>query len=362
MQIIEIKPDYRRILISFSPRSDLSSLTMSHLFKDFQNLLETGMSLTQAVVILKETSQDAALTRILSMIESQLLHGHSLTVIFSQLKSFPWIVSVTLSAGEKAGRLTYALGILGAYFEQSYLVRNKLKQALIYPSIVFVILIALMLFVSLHIVPQLKNLLPDHALGNHLTRVILALSEFIQRYILVTLLLVPLLFFGLIYFFKKRFLDCQQWLYQWPIIGDILKESALALYLLNLSVLLKSGVPLLSAITDLNILNQTLVAKRFEKVCDYILGGSSFWESIEQDPFFPKVISSTLRRAEEMTKLEEYCFSLSEYFQKKLNNRIDRLIQMIQPLLLGIGGMFLVVIAIAFLFPIYGNLTNIAGG
>ncbi len=360
--IIEIKPDYKSYLRNIYRRKELSTLMMAGLFKDFNNMLEVGMSVPQALLILQETSQDEMMRQMLSNIQISLQQGQSLTETFINTKSFPWIVSVSLSAGERTGKLSQTIDTLGKYFQQSYQVQSKIRQALVYPLIVILVLVSLMLFMSLKVVPQLKNLLPDNALHNPTTQCLLIFSFLIQHYFWFLVLGFVFFIAGVIYLRKSKLIDLENCLYRLPVIGGIIKESSLALYLLNLSVLLKSGVPLLKSIHDLSHLNQTVVAKHFSKVGNYLLGGSSFWQAIAEDQFFPRVIPATFRRAEEMAKIDEYSFSLSEFFQKRINAKIDALMDIIQPILLIVGGLFLVLIAVGFLLPIYGSLSAVAGG
>jgi type II secretory pathway component PulF len=90
--------------------------------------------------------------------------------------------------------------------------------------------------------------------------------------------------------------------------------------------------------------------------------GMHFWEAVKKDAFFPLVVVFTLYRGEEMAKLDEYCLNLAEYFNKRVSSKVEALMHFIQPFLLICGGLFLVTIAFAFLIPIYGSLTKIAGG
>ncbi len=362
LSVIEIKPDYRKIFLGLWKNKKLAPLSMVVFFEDFHNMLTTGMNLPQILLILKETSKDEILITMLSTIQEQLRQGKSLTEAMVGLHVFPWIVGVTLSAGEKTGKLSEAVNILGQYFRRSHQVQSKIQEALIYPAIVFTLLLAVMLFISFRVIPQLKNLLPMEALSHQTTQWVLTLSFILQKYIWLILVVVVLIILGIYFFQKKNHYRFEQWLYGWPVLGNILKELSLAIYLLNLSVLLKSGVALLKAIGDLNVLDQTPVADHFLKSRDYMLGGTSFWQAIEQDEFFPVIISSTLRRAEEMVKVDEYCLSLSEYFNKRVASKVDGLIHIVQPALLALGGIFLVTIALAFLLPIYGSLTTIANG
>ena len=93
-----------------------------------------------------------------------------------------------------------------------------------------------------------------------------------------------------------------------------------------------------------------------------MFSGMPFWEAVKMDKFFPLVAIFTLHRGEEMARLDEYCFNLSEYFNKRVTMRVEGLIHFIQPMLLAFGGLFLAAIAFAFLVPVYSSLTKIAGG
>ncbi len=362
LYVIEIKPDYRRVLVNFLSRRRLSALSSAVFFEDFHNMLETGMNIPQILSIFKETNKDETLLISLLTLQEQLSKGKSLTEALIDLNIFPWIVNITLSAGEKTGRLAESVGTLGQYFRRSYQVQSKIKQALIYPLIVFTLLLAVMFFISLRVIPQLKSFLPIEALHNQTTQGVLFLSFFLQQYAWMLVLAVSLAIFGVYFWGRKNCYCFQERLYNLPVLGTIFKESSLALYLLNLSVLLKSGISLFEAINDLNAFDQTPVATHFMGRRNYMLGGASFWQAIEQDKFFPKMISSTMHRAEEMVKVDEYCLTLADYFFKRTGSQVDGLIHVVQPVLLALGGMFLVVIAFAFLLPIYGSLTTIAGG
>ncbi|MEI7999285.1 MAG: type II secretion system F family protein [Candidatus Omnitrophota bacterium] len=362
LSVIEIKPNYGKILSNFLSVKRLSALSSAVFFEDFHNMLETGMSVGEIISIFKETSQDETFVMSLSSLEEALSLGKSLTEALAGLNIFPWIVNVTLSAGERSGRLTEAVGILGNYFRRAHQVHSRIQQALIYPVIVFILILSVMLFISLRVIPQLKSLLPSDALANQTTKGILFLSFCLQQYSWILLAIIVLLVFVICYWYKKNHFSLQRWLYRWPVLGEILKESALALYLLNLSVLLKSGVVLFEAIYDLNLIDQTPVGKHFMISRDYMFGGASFGQALERDEFFPKIVSSTFRRAEEMVKVDEYCLILSDFFYKRTSSKVDGLIHIVQPGLLAFGGMFLVVIALGFLLPIYSSLTTIAAG
>ena len=340
----------------------IRNVILSEFFDDFQNMHATGMSIAQCVQSLKETSGDRRLKNVLLNLEERIREGDGITEAIVRTNAFPWIVPTTLRAGEQAGDLQGSFKILAQYFRRSNDAQGKLMNALIYPIIVFVFLVAVMLFISLRVIPTLENLLPPEAMSHGATRWMLGLSAAIQKYwsLFLTTCIAYIVFIAA--YCKRDRNAFEIWLYQWPVVGNIVKEACMAQYFLNLSVLLKSGVPLLRALNDLNAVHATPISKRFFHYRDYMFGGMPFWEAVRADAFFTNVVIFTLRRGEEMSRLDEYCFNLSEYFNKRTAEKVLWLTHLIQPALLAFAGSFLVLIAFSFLVPIYGNLNKMAGG
>lgn len=362
LELISLQPD---IILSFKNLlryKSIPPLVLSQFFEDFHNMLETGMSLKQILFSLKETTHYRPLRKILDALDEYLNQGFSLTDSFIQSESFPWIVISTLRVGERAGNILQITAILAQYFKRQEETRSRLINALAYPLCILGLLLALMIFVSLRIVPKMAGLLPAEALNSFSTRALLFLTFFIQK-TWIFLLFLPIALGFVILKFKERFAEkLEGHLYRMPVLGEAARESGLSLYFLNLYVLQHSGVPVIQALKELYDSHKSILSQKFMVCRDYILGGSSFWEAVKRDAFFPSVVVFTLRRGEEMTKLDEYYLRLSEYFRKRVNFQIDAILQILQPVLLALCGAFLLFIALSFLVPIYSNLGRIASG
>ena len=342
--------------------SKFSAAVLSVFFDDLGNMLLTGVGVSQALAALKETSMDKGLVKAIGQMESKTREGQMLAQAVASTAMFPWIVEATLQAGEQAGKLSGSVEMLAQYFRRYSDMKKKMNSAFVYPAIVFVLLCGVMLFMSLNVVPRLKNLLPADAFDHGITRFILTLSGFLQEFWPLCLVCGASIITGVFWLFQHRPQVLERLMYRVPILGVLIKESSLAVYFFNLSVLLKSGVSLMRAIQDLNAVHMCATSQRVLSCRDYMFGGLSFWESLKADPFFPSAAVFTLRRGEEMARLDDYCFQLAQYFDRRVSARLDVLAQLVQPVLLAIGGMFLATIAFAFLMPIYGGLTRIAGG
>jgi type IV pilus assembly protein PilC len=361
-ELINMRVDYAHSFKQALSYKGLSSEVLARFFNDFYNMFTTGMTVNEIISALRETAVHKGLREILIRTETMLAQGMGLGEAVGQERSMPWIVHSTLYAGERSGKLKETVAVLGNYFKRRGDIKNKISSAVIYPVMVFILLVAVMLFVSLQVVPKLQVLLPPEAMEYPATRCVLFLSAVFQKMWGILLAIIIVGGFTGYHYCKERRVEMEAILYQVPLLGDMLKESAFSFYFLNLSVLLKSGVPLIKALGELEGCMANALSHRFLACRDYMLGGSSFWQAIASDSFFPSVIVHTLRRGEEVAKIGDYCENLTAYFHQRVQVKVDGMVHLIQPFLLGIGGLFLVLIAFAFLIPIYGSLTKIAGG
>ena len=362
MYVIGIQREYWAWFKNFNPRRKLSAAELSRLFEDMQNMTTAGLGLPQMLIALQETANHKVLLNLFADLEEQVRRGDSFAQALARSGAFPWIAAATIGAGENSGGLQPAFLTLSEYFRRRAEICGKLAEALVYPSIFFAVLMAVMLFIGLRVVPHLQELLPAQAATQPLTQALLVLSAAVQKLWVFILFLPVMIFWGIVVFRQKHRASFERCLYGLPIIGRIVKESDMAQYFLNLSVLLKSGVALLRAVEDLNALDPSEVSRRIFNCREYLFSGMSFWESVKMEGFFPAAAVFTLRRGEELARLDSYCATLSEYYSKQVNMRVDRLLVLVQPLLLLAGGGFLAVVAFAFLVPIYGSLSKIAGG
>lgn len=360
--LVEIRPDYLKTMgVCVAPR--MSPLSISVFFEDLANLLDSGMSVAQAVRLLKEDhGMRGYLARFCVQIESGLKEGLSMAASLKATGIMPGIVHAAVASGEGVGKLSESCRMLGVYFKRQHHFKDKVRKALIYPCIVFVLLIAVMIFVSIKVIPQIRNLLPSEALNNQVTIAFLMVSGCIQHYGWLIFSVVFFFLGGALYLRYKDPVVFQGYVYRLPLVGRVLKESALSLYFSYLSILLNSGVPLLRAIHDLNETHSSIVTRKFMSIRGHMLGGFSFAQAIEEHDFFPSSIAVTIRRAEEAVRLEEYTLMVAEHFSRRVDLHMEHLIQLIQPALLLLGGGLLLVIALAFLMPIYGSLSTIASG
>ncbi len=362
LELIDLQPDFVLFFEKFYQMKRLSVKTLTAFFEDLSNMQQTGLSLTQMLLSLRDSTQDVTLAHVIDVLRDKIEEGLSLADAFRKTNTFPWIVILTIKSGEQSGKLEASYQLLAQYFKRQAEIRHKLHEALTYPSIVFCLLISVMMYVGLNVIPKLKQLLPDTARLKGTASIVIAMSVCLQKHFILLLVIPVILLTVGIFVLRKNQRIYDMVIYRIPLMGRIKKETDLAFYFLNLSILLRNGVPLIKCINDLNALNVSIISRHVYQCRDYLFGGMPLWEALKTDPIFSSVVIFTIRRGEEMTRLPEYVSNLSGYFNKRVHDRVDQMVMLIQPALLLLGGVFLIIIAFAFLIPVYGSLTQIAGG
>ena len=337
--------------------------TLAVFFEDLVNMLKTGIAMNEAVSALQESSVEPVLTKALSGIEDDLANGFSLTKAFEKTKVFPWLVLNMLKVGEKSGSLEQVFEDLARYYSREAEFSRNLKSAVIYPIVVFCMLVGIMFYVSFKVIPHLEALLPIRGNAYFSTRLLLFLSHFLKNFWFVC----PLLPIAAVFIYsrlKKSSVErIASFYYKIPLIGSVAKDAAFSTLFSNLAVLQRNGINIAEA---LSLIEETtsyqFLAKKIQKLKDFIASGLSFWQAVEKDPFFPSFIYYSVRKGEEMGSLDEYLQSLSKYYFDKVSRRTGVILSFIQPALLIFCAAILLFVVSAFIMPVYGNLSNIAGG
>ncbi len=361
--ILSLEADFLKSIRYALEKKTVKPQTLALFFEDLVNMLKTGIAMNEAVSALQESSVEPLLSKALSGIEYDLANGFSLAKAFEKTKVFPWLAINMLKVGEKSGSLEQVFDDLAKYYSREAEFLSSLKSAVIYPIVVFCMLVGIMFYVSSNVIPHLEALLPIRGNAYFSTRVLLFLSHFLKDFWFVCLLF-PVAGIFIYSRFKKSSIErIADFYYKIPLVGSIAKDAAFSTFFSNLAVLQRNGINIAEA---LSLIEETtsyqFLSKKIQKLKDYIASGLSFWQALEKDPFFPSFIYYSIRKGEEMGRLDEYLTSLSRYYFDKVSRRIRVLLSFIQPLLLIFCAAFLLFVVSAFIMPVYSNLSNIAGG
>lgn len=361
--ILFFAPDYIVTLREFFERKRIKSQVLTVFFEDIANMLKTGLGINETLSALEETSGDKVLQKMLNQIKENVGRGFSLTEAFAKTDAFPILAISMIRVGEKAGGLEQVFSDLAQFYDRESKFKANLKNALIYPLVVFSLLIVVMFYISFNVIPKLSGLIMLNGKIHPATKVVLALSAFLQNFWWVVLFLPVGLFVAYGWMRRNRVDKIAAVYYKLPVIGGIFKDIALSAMFLNLSILQKNGIGI---IDSMDLLAEStpykFLSRKFLIFKDWVLSGLCLWQAFEKEKFFPPFVYHTVRKGEEMGRLGEYLASLSRYYSLKVTRQVDLLLTFVQPALLGVCAGFLLLVVMSFIAPIYANLSDIAGG
>lgn len=344
---------------SFNLSRTLKNRVLKEFFTDLGVLLDTGMTLADALEVIESTTTDAVVVKAARRIMGNLEKGYTLAKSLEATQLFPEMAISTVHIGETAGTLPKTMANLGIYYEEKDLFVTAIRRSLIYPAFILVGALGFMGIAGFWVLPRLAPFLEGLPLPLP-TRVILAISGGLRSYWYVGLGS----FLGTIAagYFSWHFLresQLAQSFYEKTRIGRILKEIVFSTLFLNLSTLHYNGIPLTEAISLVADSVSHYIAGYLGKTRELLEKGLSFSDALTRQNIFPTFIIQTVKKGEAAGELEDYLQQVSAFYLRRTKRNMEMLAQFIQPvLLLGLGGMVLFTM-LSILVPVYGNLNTL---
>jgi type IV pilus assembly protein PilC len=334
--------------------------------KNLAMMLTSGVPINEALVSLEAQTRIHSLQIILKQIRMDVEAGTSLADAFGRHDNVfdPVFISL-IKTGETSGTLDENLQFLSKWLEREYNLRQELRAATLYPKIVIVLALllggALSIFILPRLIPLFTQLNVDLPL---VTRILLAMSLFIQQYwlfiiigiiifivIIIALMRVPII---------KKAVHVS-YLYM-PIFGRLIQQYQLAIISQLLYTLMKSSIPMGTALKIVGTATTNMYYKQsFDEIHNRIIGGTKLSDAMETySHLYPRHMITIISVSERSGTLDEALLSLSEHYSKEVLLLSKRLPTILEPLLLvaiaGVVGF----IAISVILPIYQLTQGIA--
>ncbi len=355
---------------AFSAKGDITfgrvKLVDKMLFaKHLSVMIKAGMPLDEGLETLMSQSS-APMSAKIKLILADVRQGNSLS---SALRKYPKVfdsmfVNMTM-AGEAGGKLEQNLEIVAVQQAKNYTLRGKIKAAMMYPTVVFVAILALIGVISAFVLPKLLGFFTTlHATLPLSTRILLAGSEFLIKYWLY--ILVSIIVFVIAIRVMDKFAKTRLFLHgvilKIPIFGKISRNLNLAIFCRSLASLLNSGVTIdqsLHIVAD--TVTNDVYKQRIAVIYHQVLQGLAMSEILAKDKHFPVLLSRMARVGERSAKLSETLDYLADFYETEVDNVTKNLSTMLEPALLVFIGLVVGFVAMSIINPIY-ELTSKVGG
>lgn len=331
------------------------------LSRQISTLFEAQVSALRVFRLLGAEADNPQMRSVLNSISDDLQAGSSIS---RALASHPDVFSSfyvnMVRSGEETGSLEKSFGYLADYLDRSYQITSKAKNAMVYPSFVVVTFVVVMGVMLTLVIPRISQILIDS--GQELpiyTKIVIGISNFLTGYIGPIFLVLSLGGFFLWRFLRTdvgaRAFD--EFKITIPYIGDLNRKLYLTRICDNLSTMVGSGI---SMVQSLEVTADVVDNRVYKEILDFTLlevkGGRSFADTIAEYPEIPGVLSQMAKVGEETGNLPEILTTLATFYRREVDNSVDTLIGLIEPVMIVLLGLGVGVLLASVLMPIY-NLT-----
>jgi type IV pilus assembly protein PilC len=327
--------------------------------RQFATMIEAGLNIVAALVILEEQTDDMYLSEVISELRADVEGGLLLSQAMARHpKVFNDLYVSMVQAGEASGMLDQVLDRVAEQIEKETKIKRRVKGAMVYPTVVFTFATLVLIAMLMFIVPVFAKIFTS--LGGHLpmlTQVVVNASNLLrERWYIIF----PLIGFTIWGFFryKKTESGRQMWdrfKLRIPLkIGEVVLKVTMARLLRTLATLVAAGVDIIKALeisgsTAGNWLVETAMAEVRVKVQE----GVPIAEPLTQDPLFPPMVSQMVKIGEETGELEKMLSKIADFYEDEVDAAIQSLTSIIEPILMIGVGFMVGIIVIAMYLPMF---------
>lgn len=340
----------------FSNRSAKKATIM--FTQELATLLESGISIDRSLKILTEAQDNKHFSGVVNDILESVKGGKSLAESLSAFTDiFPNIYVSMVRAGEESGVLPQVLNRLGSFMEKSQKIKSEITSALIYPLFLILAGLSSIAALVLLVIPKFSEIFEEVGIALPLsTQILINLSNVTMKYGWICIIFLPGVFF-LLKWYKKRsdirkIVDKKKLAI--PILGGVLWRVQISRFARTLGTLLENSVPLLSAINiSKGVLDNTFLSGIIEDIVPDIKAGKGLIAPLGTKPFFPVITYHLLSIGEETGTIDEMLIKVADHLDTDIEQRIKRMISLVEPVLILVMGCGLGAIVISMLNAIF---------
>ncbi len=331
---------------------------LSIMSRQFATMINSGLSLLRALNILSEQTENKTLAKVLAEVRNDVETGNPLSGALAQHPEvFPPLMINMVRAGEVGGFLDGVLLQIAENYEAEVKLKGKIKSAMTYPVVVFVMAMLAVTGMLLFIVPVFAKMF--EGLGAKLplpTQILVNMSHLLKTFF-------PFIIIGLIVFMivwkrvkhkeqVRNFLDPLK--LKMPVFGGLFQKIALSRFTRNFGTMLHAGVPILQSLDIVaDTSGNSVVAKAVRDVQESVRNGESLTAPLAHHKVFPPMVVQMMSVGEDTGALDEMLHKISEFYDQEVEATTEALTSLIEPLMIAFLGGIVGAMIVAMYMPIF---------
>jgi type IV pilus assembly protein PilC len=352
--------------ISFGNKK-VKARDLSVFCRQFNSILAAGVTILNALQMLSEQTENKTLREVTKEVQIDVEKGESLTSAMSKHRdTFPPLLIHMVEAGEASGSLEIAFERMAIQFEKQAKVQGQVKKALTYPIVVICVAIIVVIVMLVVVFPQFQEMFDS--LGSDLpgiTKMVIAMSNFVQHFWWLLILLVGLAVLGIQTFRKtpNGQVFFSRLALRMPIVNQVTVKSASATFARTMSTLLAAGIPLVNGVEIITkIIGNVIIKDALNDTVDEIKRGVPLSVPLRESGVFPPMVHQMTKIGEETGNVEGMLEKVADYYEEEVEVTTASMTALLEPMIIILLGVIIMFILLAIYIPILSMYSAIDQG
>lgn len=356
-EVIESK----NIQVKFVQKVKLKDLAV--FCRQFYTMLNAGVPILTCLEILSEQIENEKLRKATRQVQEEVKKGGILSEAMKKHeKVYPNLLVSLVASGEASGNLDSIMLRMATHYEKENKINNKVSSAMVYPMVLSFVAVAAVVFILTYVMPTFMDIFSES--GTELpwsTKLLLGMSEGIKNYWFILMIIVISIVMGLRIYLRtdQGKMMLSELKLKLPVIKELNQMIIVSRFTRTLSILISSGLPLISALEMVSQVAGNKVAENaLIKVKDKVMIGENLYSSMKETNVFPTMLYSMIKIGEDTGSLDDILNKTADFYDEELENTIQKSVAFIEPLLIVVMGLTIGFIVISIMLPMFDSYTQ----
>ena len=363
MIVVNVREQPKQLSLSFGKKG-IRTRDIVIFTRQFATMINSGLPLVQSLDILARQTENPSLAEVTKQVVFDVESGHTLADAFSKHpKAFTELYVNMVAAGEAGGILDTILLRLATFLEKSDALIRKVKGAMVYPGVIMSVAGIAVAVLLIFVIPTFQKMFASVGMELPLpTRIVIAMSDFLISYWWALILIIVGIVYAIRSYYKtpngQKQID--QMMLNAPVLGDLLRKSAVSRFTRTLGTLISSGVSILDGleITAKTAGNRVIHDAVMESR-NSIAGGETIAGPLEKSKVFPPMVISMIAVGEQTGGLHEMLSKIADFYDEEVDVAVSALLSLMEPMMIVILGVIVGGMVVAMYLPIFDMMNAV---
>lgn len=362
--LVNLREQPKQLKLSFGGAGSIPTRDVVIFTRQFATMINAGLPLVQSLTVLADQTQNKALAQTAREVVYDVESGNTLADAMSKHpKAFSALYVNMVAAGEAGGILDTILGRLAGFLEKNDALVRKVKGAMVYPGVIMSVAGIAICVLLIFVIPTFQSMFASVNMELPLpTRIVIGASQILQHYWWLIIAVVAGTIVGIKRYYatsdgKKRI---DTIMLQLPVLGDLIRKSAVSRFTRTLGTLLSSGVSILDGLeitaktAGNRVIHDAVMASR-----QSIAGGETISAPLDKSKVFPPMVVSMIAVGEQTGGLDEMLSKIADFYDDEVDVAVGALLSLMEPVMIVVLGVVVGGMVVAMYLPIFGMINTV---